>query len=51
MENTADLQKEINLLREQLAQEKSVNAALKEKIKQLLNQRYKPSSEKYHLIN
>ncbi len=42
----ADLQKEINLLREQLAQEKSVNAALKEKIEQLLNQRFKPSSEK-----
>lgn len=46
MENTADLQKEINLLREQLAQEKSINAALKEKIEQLLNQRFKPSSEK-----
>ncbi len=45
MKNTADLQKEINFLREQLAleqeklaQEKSVNAALKEKIEQLLNQ-------------
>lgn len=46
MKNTADLQKENDLLREQLAQEKSVNAALKEKIEQLLNQRFKPSSEK-----
>ncbi len=53
MKNTADLQKEINFLREQLAleqeklaQEKSVNAALKEKIEQLLNQWFKPSSEK-----
>ncbi|GAB2190489.1 hypothetical protein MAH1_20970 [Sessilibacter sp. MAH1] len=46
MENTADLQKEINFLREQLVQEKAVVASLKEKIQLLLSRQFKPSSEK-----
>lgn len=46
MENNAALQKENQLLREQLAEEKEKTARLNEQIKYLLAKRFGPSSEK-----